>query len=161
MKKVRSADVENIANRPSVVARNLSASLETTDVGIRYYELDPGELVGRTYHKHEDQEEIFHVTEGTITFEVGDRYGPTDEIDLDEGEWIRFAPGDWQRGRNKSNNTAAVIGVGAPKGMSLDQATRLRECSECDAWTRQNIETLDGEGVSLCAECGTESGRWG
>lgn len=160
MKHVRLDDLEIIPNRPSEVAVNLTEALETADVGLRYYELEPGELIGRTYHKHDDQEEIFFVTEGTITFQVGDRSGPTDEVDVSAGEIIRFAPGDYQRGTNQSDTRAAVLGIGAPKGMSLDHVIRLRECESCNEWTRQAIETIDGVGVASCEQCGTVTGRW-
>jgi len=160
MEQISLDDIANIPNRPSDTARNVASALDTTDVGIRYYELEPGELVGRTYHRHMDQEEIFHVTSGAVTFEIGGENGPTDEIVVEVGDWIRFAPGDWQRGRNRGETRATVIGIGAPKGMSLDAATRLRHCPDCDAWTEQDITTDAGEGVSTCRDCGTETGRW-
>lgn len=160
MKHVHIGDLDIIPNRPSDVAVNLTEALGTSDVGLRYYELEPGELVGRTYHKHDDQEELFYVTEGTITFQVGDRTGPTNEVDVTAGEIVRFAPGDFQRGTNQSTRRAAVLGIGAPKGMSLDHVVRLRECEACGEWTPQAIETVDDVGVASCEQCGTVTGRW-
>lgn len=160
MQHVRITDLDVIPNRPSTVAVNLTEALGTSDVGVRYYELEPGELIGRTYHKHDDQEELFYVTAGTVTFQVGDRDGPTDELDVSAGEVVRFAPGDYQRGTNQRDERAAVLGIGAPKGMNLNHVVRLRECKSCEAWTPQAIETVDGVGESTCEECGAVTGRF-
>jgi mannose-6-phosphate isomerase-like protein (cupin superfamily) len=160
MKTIRLSELEIIPNRPSTKAYDLTEALGTADVGLRYYELEPGELIGRTYHKHDDQEEIFFVTEGTITFQVGDETGPNDTVDVEGGESIRFAPSEFQRGTNQSDECAAVLGIGAPKGMSLENVVRLRECDECDEWTPQRIENEAGVGVSYCDTCGEETGRW-
>jgi len=72
---------------PADVKRPLSNELDADDVAVNYYELAPGDSFGFGYHRHADQEEVFHVQRGTVTFETEDG-----DVDVSAGEAIRFAP---------------------------------------------------------------------
>lgn len=156
MEKLAIDSVPTDSGRSATVSRNIAEGLDTSDMGIQYYVLEPGDYLGRTYHMHQDQEEIFLPLEGKVTFET-----EAGEIVVEEGEIIRFARGDYQRGSNQSSARAVVLGLGAPKNPSYDEAERLRYCSECDKMTsQQNEEVTDGV-ATVCVECGNETGRWG
>ena len=52
---------------PADVKRPVGTALGTEHMGIRLYELDPGESTAFGYHAHENQEEVFYVIDGTPT----------------------------------------------------------------------------------------------
>jgi uncharacterized cupin superfamily protein len=153
MRKVALADADSIPNRPAHAVTDVAGAVGATDVGIRYYELDPGDGIGRTFHTHHDQEELFYVESGTATFETAD--GP---VAVESGEIVRFGPGEYQRGYNDGDERAVVVGLGAPAGST--DVTRMRRCDACD--DRVTITYVDDgdEVVAVCDECGAETGRW-
>lgn len=140
---------------PAAVKRPLSAALETDHVALNYYELDPGETLGFGYHRHPDQEEVFYVEGGTVTFETEDG-----DVAVAAGEAIRFAPGEWQLGRNAGEERATVVAIGAPKA---DRETEMvRHCPDCGGRTEQHIEFTDDRDalVTRCSDCDAETGRF-
>lgn len=145
---------------PADVKRPLGRALGATDVAVNYYELDPGESFAFGRHAHADQEEVFHVLDGTATFETGDpREGDTEAIEVSAGELVRFAPGEWQRGVNRGDDRVRALAVGAPA--EAGETTILRDCPGCGEPTPQEIERAgDGELVTLCVDCGAETGRF-
>lgn len=154
MEKVRIEDVDGWMG-PAAEKKPVSRALGTEHVAIIYYELDTDESMAFGYHRHEKQEEVFYVQEGTVTFE-------TDEGDVavGPGELARFAPGEWQRGTNRSAERATVLAVGAPRDGG--ETTILRECPECGEQTPQEI-TRGPEAnalVTRCVECRAETGRF-
>jgi uncharacterized cupin superfamily protein len=126
--------------------RALSDRLGTTSVAIVRYRLAPGEALPGGLHAHRDQEEVFVVISGTATFETlaepGDRSaggGWTGrEVDVGAGEAIRFAPGEFQSGRNAADeddtddgpdDDLVVLAIGAPR--ETDDVRVPLDCPAC------------------------------
>ncbi len=143
------SDVETLA---------LSALLHATDVAINRYRIPPGSDLPGGLHAHPDQEEVFVPIEGEATFETfvpGDGETPTEsgEVTVGSGEAIRFAPGEFQSGRNDSDADLVVLAIGAP-GDSEDVRIPIA-CPECDH-TDVRIDS-GADGVTFaCPECGAE-----
>jgi uncharacterized cupin superfamily protein len=154
MEKVR---IEEIDSRigPAEVKRPLTAALGATDLALNYYELAPGDSFAFGFHAHGEQEEVFYVQSGTVTFETED--GP---VEADAGEVVRFAPGEYQRGVNRGEHRVVALALGAPKE-SGDLDVR-RDCPACEERTGNAIRRADdGDGlVTVCEDCGTETGRF-
>jgi uncharacterized cupin superfamily protein len=159
----------------------LSGPLGTTDIAINHYRLAPGEGLAGGLHTHMDQEEVFVVLAGTMTFETLDG-----ELTAREGEAIRFAPGEYQSGRNGADRDAVVLALGAPRettdmrvpldcpdcghgSLRLDTEDGLTfDCpgcasehvpANCPACGNDELRaTLNeaGEPVAVCLDCGTE-----
>jgi uncharacterized cupin superfamily protein len=140
---------------PSSVKRPLSKALGTEHVAINYYELAPGETFGFGYHRHSDQEEVFYVLEGVATFETD-----SDDVEVAPGEAIRFEPGEWQLGRNEGEDRVRALALGAPA--DSEQTELQRHCEDCDSSQPARIDRADDEDalVTLCMECGAETGRF-
>lgn len=144
-----------------VERRTLSGPLNTTDVAVNHYELGPGERLAGL-HAHMDQEEVFIVVEGETMFKTMDG-----EVAVGENELIRFAPGEFQSGKNDSDGEAVVFALGAPRD-SEDVRVTLT-CSECghDSMCPSvlgNQEVLvcpncDDESAAACPECGRDELR--
>jgi uncharacterized cupin superfamily protein len=132
----------------ATVMRPLSRLLETTDLAVNYYEVAPGDHLAPFYHAHRDQEEVFYVLSGELTFAVGDREGPTEEVTAGEDEVVRIARGEFQRGRNDGSEPATVLAMGAPKGSS--DVVRLRDCPDCGNLVEHDLELSDDRDALLC-----------
>lgn len=126
----------------------LSASLETTDLAINHYRVSPGGRLPAGLHAHMDQEELFVVLSGEATFETFD--GP---VTVSGDEAIRFAPGEYQAGRNDGDEPLELLALGAPRE-SEDVRIPIG-CPDCDA---ENLQLDFGEGALTfaCPECATE-----
>jgi uncharacterized cupin superfamily protein len=140
---------------PASVKRPLGKALGTEHMGLRFYELEPGESTAFGYHAHGNQEEVFYVVEGELTFETEDG-----DVTVGAGEAIRFAPGEFQQSRNDTDGRVRTLGIGAPA--EAGELTLLRECPECGERTDHEIDSTDDGAalVTLCVECGTETGRF-
>ncbi|MHB9287676.1 cupin domain-containing protein [Halobacteriales archaeon Cl-PHB] len=140
---------------PSAVKRPLARALGAENVAINYYELDTGDQFGFGYHRHPDQEEVFYVLAGTATFETEDG-----DVAVEAGEALRFAPGEWQLGRNDGDQRVEALALGAPADAS--DAEIRRECDDCGERTPASIERAeDGDGlVTVCEDCGAVTGRY-
>ncbi len=98
---------------------------------------------------------MFYVLEGTVTFECTlDRESAV----LGPDEVIRFAPGEFQCGRNRSDEWVRAITLGVPVPASSASVTEwLTRCENCEAETLHGIHSYDGGSiVSYCTVCGTE-----
>jgi len=148
MQKVTTEAVET-ADRPGATVRGLAAELRTTDVAINHYRLDPGEAFAGGMHTHMDQEEVFYVIEGRATFETPER-----ETVVGAGEAVRFAPGDYQQGRNEGDEPVEALALGAPK-----ESTDVRVPQPCPACgDSENLRAIPAEeGFAFeCPECGAD-----
>lgn len=154
MKKVRIDELDRYMG-PATIKRPVSRGLETEHMALNYYELEPGDAFGFGYHSHSDQEEVFYIQAGTVTFETED--GPKT---VEAGEAVRFAPTEFQRGVNEGSERVVALAIGAPKDSG--ETTMLRECVDCDDRTPQEIEwSEDGEAlVTICEDCGGVTGRF-
>ena len=140
---------------PADVAYALTESLSATNLAINYYELDPGDSFAYGLHAHSDQEEVFYVQSGTVTFHLVDG-----EMQVRAGDLVRFAPGEYQRGVNEGDDRVVALAMGAPQDPG--ETDIRRECPECEELTSQELELADDKSEirSRCAECGTVTGRF-
>jgi len=154
MDRVNVDDVDDRTG-PADVKRKLGGALGATDVAVNHYELAPGDSFGFGYHSHERQEELFVVLEGTVTFETA-----TGDVEVGAGEAVRFGPGESQLGTNRGDERVVALAVGAPKDGG--ELHLLRECVDCGGRTPNAIQPTDDRGalVTVCLECGFETGRW-
>jgi uncharacterized cupin superfamily protein len=139
---------------PTSVKRPLGEALDADAVALNYYELEPGETFGFGYHRHPEQEELFYVFDGTATFET-----EAGETEVSSGEAIRFAPGEWQLGRNAGDERVVALALGAPA--DADAEIR-RACPDCGERTPARIEPTDDRStlLTICVDCGTVTGRY-
>ena len=140
---------------PAADKRALSGALGTTDFALNYYELAPGDAFGFGYHRHPRQEEVFYVVEGTATFET-----EGGDVEVGAGEAVRFAPGEWQLGRNAGEERVVALAMGAPEDSR--ETEMLRECPDCGGRTENTVEMTDDRDalVTRCTDCGAETGRF-
>lgn len=126
----------------------LSEPLGTTDVAVNRYHLPPATGLPSGLHAHLDQEEVFVVLDGELTFRT-----LTVRVGVAADEAIRFAPGEYQTGGNERDAPATVLAIGAPK--ESDAVRVPLNCPDCG--TRGlTPEWRDGEVVLDCPDCGGE-----
>ena len=158
MERVRIDDVEN-SIQPAAVMKKLTRPLGLTDFAINYYELEPGDSFAYAYHRHEIQEEVFYVQEGTATFET-----ESGDVEVEAGSIVRFPPGEFQRGWNRGQERVVAPALGAP--LEYGEMVKLRECPTCGTKTDTDLEREpdDESGepiiVAFCKRCETDTGRW-
>lgn len=155
MQKIDTDDVAPMAmGGGDLDRRGLSEPLGTSDVAINYYALDPGEAFSGGLHAHLDQEEVFYVIEGTATFETKQEpTGDSETVEVSAGEAVRFAPGEYQQGRNESDARVVALALGAPR-----DSTEGRIPQPCEACGSDVLALARGdEGMVLrCPDCGEE-----
>lgn len=154
MEKVRIDDIDRRLD-VSTLQRPLTDALGATDIALNYYELAPGNSPAYGYHKHERQEEVFYIQQGEMTFETEDG-----EVVLEEGEAIRFGPGEFQQGVNTGSERVVMLAIGAPQDGG--DVELLRECADCGERTPTTIEMAeDGEAkITRCLNCEAVTGRF-
>lgn len=149
-------DVEELDSwmGPADVKRPVGRALGLEHAAMNYYELEPGDAFGFGYHSHDTQEEVFYILDGEVTFETEES-----DVVVGAGELIRFAPGEWQRGRNEGDDRVRALAIGAP---AETETTILRKCDHCGERTEQRIEATEegDELVTLCVECDAITGRF-
>ncbi len=157
MEKVAIDDVSVVNNPLGVhsVRKPVSRNLGTEDFAMNYFELQPGESFSGGLHAHHDQEEVFYVQEGTATFEVGRE---REEHEVGAGELIRFERGEFQVGKNDSDERVVGFALGAPKSRhDFDEMESLVHCRECNAETVHELDlTEQGAFAFACTDCGNE-----
>jgi len=154
MDRIALSDLDSMF-APADVKLPVGDALGTTNAAMNYYELAPGDAFGAGYHRHPTQEEVFFVHEGTATFET-----EAGDVEVGPDELVRFAPGEWQVGRNEGPERVRALAVGAP-AESPDTEV-LRECPDCGERTHQRFEITEDTSalLSVCADCGAETGRY-
>lgn len=154
MKKVDIDDVESLPG-PAAVKRKLTDELGTTGMALAYYELDEGESSSFGYHAHGDQEEVFYVQQGAVTFRT-----ESETVTATTGEVVRIPPGELQRAVNERAERAVMLVIGAPR--EAGELTLLRFCEVCDDETPQELRDADPGRVreTLCVDCGHVTGRF-
>ena len=144
-------DIDDVESRffgdQDVDRRGLTDELNASDLSINYYRLDPEQSLSGGMHAHMDQEEVFYVVDGMVTFET-----PDGEYAVGPDGAIRFAPGEYQTSENRADGDAVVLALGAPQ-----ESTDVRvpmECRECgDSDSLQFVMTSDGQHLE-CPACG-------
>jgi uncharacterized cupin superfamily protein len=154
---MRKRDVTEMDARmgPASVIRPLTDALGLSDFAMNYYELEPGESFAYGFHAHENQEEVFYVQSGTVTFETVEG-----EVDVGAGELVRFGPGEYQQGVNRGDDRVVALAMGAPQ--DAGETEILRACEDCGERTPHRLELADGKNaiLTVCEECGRETGRF-
>ncbi|MFB6298884.1 MAG: cupin domain-containing protein [Halobacteriales archaeon] len=154
MEKTR-IDEQDRSLGPAADKRRLTDAIGATDLSINYYELAPGDSFAFGYHAHSNQEEVFYIQEGTVTFRTDDG-----EVSVSAGEVVRFAPGEHQRGVNRGDERVIAIALGAPQ--ESGELDLRRVCESCGEETQQRIEMTDDRDalVTLCDVCDAVTGRF-
>ncbi|WP_129116291.1 cupin domain-containing protein [Halegenticoccus tardaugens] len=112
-------DLDQWDDRPTDV-RSLSVAAgydyQNSKLGLRVYELSPGEQSGLSYHSHDEQVEAFYVLDGTLHVETPDK---TYVVESDQVLFVD--PGSPQRAFNPQTAETAtrILAIGAP---SVDDA---------------------------------------
>jgi len=143
IERIEPANVGSDAEKQS-----LGYALGTTDVAINRYRVEPGNRLAGL-HAHADQEEIFVVLDGTVTFETLDGV-----VTVSPGEAVRFEPGEHQSGKNDADTDAVVLALGAPR--DTNELLIPIVCPEC-GHEEQRLVRTDTGGALVCSACGTES----
>jgi mannose-6-phosphate isomerase-like protein (cupin superfamily) len=112
-------DLDQWDDRPTDV-RSLSVAAgydyQNSKLGLRVYELAPGEQSGLSYHTHDEQVEAFYVLDGTLHVET------PDETYVVKSDHVLFIdPGSPQRAFNPetAETDTRILAIGAP---SVDDA---------------------------------------
>ena len=154
---MRDVSLDDLDSRigPASVSRPLSDALGTTDLAINYYELAPGESSAYGFHAHADQEEVFYVQSGTVTFRTVEG-----DVSADAGDLVRFGPGEYQRCVNEGDDRVTLLVVGAPRDAGETEV--LRYCEECATETPQSLSLTDDRDAveAVCEDCDTVTGRF-
>ena len=117
-------ELEQLDDRP-VDVRSISDSAgldyDGAPLGLRVYEVEPGEQPPLVYHYHEEQTEVFYVIEGTLHVET-----PEETFTVGADEAFVAEPESPHRAYNPSDaeETVRVLAVGAP---SVDDAHAYEE----------------------------------
>ena len=103
-------DIEPLPDRPSE-ARSISNAADLSNVGVRRYRVEPGEQMPLKYHGHEEQEEVFYVLSGAISFET-----PEETYRVESDEAFVVKPDHPHRGHvpEDADEAAVVLALGAP-----------------------------------------------
>jgi mannose-6-phosphate isomerase-like protein (cupin superfamily)/ribosomal protein S27AE len=154
MQRVSIDDIDStVPMGEGIDRRGLSEPLGTEELALNRYALEPGQAFAGGMHAHLDQEEIFYIVSGTATFETkAEATADSETVDVGAGEAIRFAPGEFQQGRNEGDEVVVALALGAPKGSSEGRVPQpCPECGESDVLA----VTMTDEGMGLeCPECG-------
>lgn len=111
---IDAADLDQWDDRPTDV-RSLSVAAgydyQDSKLGLRVYELSPGEQSGLSYHYHDEQVEAFYVLNGTLHVET-----PDEEYVVEADQALFVDPGSPQRAFNpeSADGPVRVLAIGAP-----------------------------------------------
>ena len=152
MQKIDIDDVES-GSMGDADRRGLSDALGTEDMSINHYALEPGDNFSGGLHTHLDQEELFYIVSGTATFETQPEPDAESEtVEVGAGEAIRFPPGEYQQGRNESDDDVVALALGAPRDSS--EVRVPQPCPDCESDVL--AFRMDDDGMHLeCPDCGT------
>lgn len=114
------ADVEPTPDRPSTMY-SISDVAELENLGLRYYDVAPGEDMPLALHYHEEQEEAFFVVSGELHVET-----PDQEYVVEQGQFFTVKPENPHRAFTDADadENATVVAIGAP---AVDDAQPYEE----------------------------------
>lgn len=160
MDRVSLTETASVAIGDDSWVAHLSDPLQAEQLAINHYRIAPGDGLPSGLHAHPDQEEVFVVLDGTAVFETCDspvdtQGSPNTALEaVETGQAVRFAPGEFQTGRNPGDDELVVLALGAPRETS-DVRIPVR-CPDClDSTVR-----LDADGATLTFECPTCESSW-
>lgn len=118
--KVAGEDVEQRERRGGGPgSRDLSGALGAEHMKVRAWRFGPGHEM--PLHRHREQEEVYLlVSGGPQTIQAG---GET--VEVQDGDWLRFAKDTPRRIRNQTDRDAHWIIVAAPPGSGITDGVRL------------------------------------
>lgn len=92
--------------------RSVSEALDLSTLAAAVYEIEPGEQLPRTYHYHEQREELFYVLDGSLAVRT-----PDGTVAVDAGHLFVAEPGQPHLAHvpADANRSARVLVVGAPQ----------------------------------------------
>jgi len=105
------ADLDPVPDRPSEM-RYVSEAAGMENLGLRRYDVDPGERIPLSgLHYHDEQEEAFYVVDGELRVETPDR-----EYVVERGQFFVAEPESPHRAfvADDAAGPAVVLGIGAP-----------------------------------------------
>jgi uncharacterized cupin superfamily protein len=142
-----SVDAIEMADIGGSERRSLSDALRASAVSVHEYRIAPHAGLPAGLHAHMDQEELFVVLAGTLTFET-----MSGEVSVPESAAIRFAPGDFQSGTNETDEEVVVLAIGAPPG--TEDIRIPVHCPDCGHETLA-LDTDGPELTFICPDCQT------
>jgi len=152
VQRVTTDDLDQAPTRTDADRRVLTEALGTTDVAINHYRLAPDDRLSAGLHAHADQEELFVVTEGTVTFYTDEAEGNT--VTVTAGEVVRFGREEFQTGVNDGDEEAEIVALGGPR--DSEEVLLPRVCPECAAEAVRAVPNDDGTVGFVCPDCGEE-----
>ena len=92
--------------------RSITEAADLATLASAVYTIAPGEQLPRTYHYHEQREELFYVIDGTLSVET-----PDGEYAVPTGSVFVAEPDSPHRPYNPASADAdvRVLGIGAPR----------------------------------------------
>lgn len=107
--KASTADVDSPIPEEWGAIWFLKKPLETEELGISIFELEPGGKGAEHDEGETGQEEVYVCVEGEVTFEFED-----DTVVLRENEALRVSPGTTRQVHNRGDERFKMVVVGAP-----------------------------------------------
>ena len=152
MEKVTVSGVEPAAVGEESTRRGLSEPLATTGCSLNHYRIAPGDGLPGGLHAHMDQEEVFVVLEGTVSFETtSDPAVDPETVAVGPREAVRFGRGEYQMGYNAGDEGAVVLALGAPEESTQGRVPRT--CSDCGDSEYQDTVVVDEQLRVQCPSC--------
>ena len=106
-------DPEALASTPDFPCdrRSLTEASDLSTLAAAVYTVDPGERLARTYHSHDQREELFYVISGTLHVRTPER-----TFEVESGRVFVVEPGNpiLPHVPETATQPARVLGVGAP-----------------------------------------------
>lgn len=107
-------DPDELASAPDHPSerRSIADAVGLSTLAAAVYDVAPGEQLPRTYHYHEQREELFAVLDGTLTVRT-----PEETVTVDAGEVFVAEAGQPHLAvvPDGASEPARVLGVGAPQ----------------------------------------------
>lgn len=92
--------------------RSLTEAVDLSNLAVAVYDIAPGEQLPRTYHYHEQREELFYVLDGELAVET-----PEEAYTVDAGQVFVAEAKSPHRAHNpdRADDSVRVLGMGAPR----------------------------------------------
>ena len=107
-------DLEQFDDRPADV-RSISTAAgldyQGSPLGLRVYEVEPGEQLPLTYHYHDEQTEVFYVLEGTLHVKTPEE---TFVVEADEAFLAEPESPHLAHNPEDGDGPVRVLAIGAP-----------------------------------------------
>lgn len=147
MDNVSISDVAVTSLSETVELRSLQSTLDLEHMSVNHYHLAPETRLPWGLHAHMDQEELFIVLDGSLTFET---LSGTETVEA--GDAIKFDPGEYHVGTNPSDTPTTFLAIGAPT--DSDDIRIPLPCANCDE-PALRLQLSDEDGGLVCPTCGT------